>query len=153
MQVIQPIDESLEQVKKKGNLEQMVVDHLVSTTETQDQVQRALLLDVVVRQGATVLKLLSGENETLLVRWDTLLVLNLALHVVDCVGAFDLQCDCLSSEGLDEDLHTTTETKDKMKSGFFLNVVVRQGATVLKLLSGENETLLVRRNPFLVLDL
>ena len=40
-----------------------------------------------------------------------------------------------------------------MESGFFLNVVVREGAAVLKLLAGENETLLIRRNAFLVLDL
>ena len=35
-----------------------------------------LLLNVVVREGATVLELLAGEDQTLLVRGDALLVLN-----------------------------------------------------------------------------
>ena len=34
-------------------------------------------LDVVVRKGAAVFELLSGEDEALLIRWDTFLVLNL----------------------------------------------------------------------------
>ena len=34
-----------------------------------------------------------------------LLVLNLRLHIVDCVGGLDLEGDCLAREGLDEDLH------------------------------------------------
>ena len=152
MQVIQPIDGSLKQVKR-GNQKQIVVYHSVSATETKDQVERALLLDVVVGESAPIFQLLTSEDETLLVRRDTLLVLNLALHIVDCVGAFNFQCNCLPGEGLNKNLHTTTETKDKVKSGFFLDVVVREGATILKLLSGENETLLVGRNAFLVLDL
>jgi hypothetical protein len=39
-------------------------------------VEGRLLLDVVVRKGAAVLELLAGEDETLLVRGDTLLVLD-----------------------------------------------------------------------------
>jgi hypothetical protein len=42
-----------------------------SSTEAENQVQGGLLLDVVVRQGATILKLLSGEDQTLLIRGDT----------------------------------------------------------------------------------
>ena len=41
-----------------------------SATETQHQVKRRLLLDVVVRQRSPVLELLSGENQTLLIRRD-----------------------------------------------------------------------------------
>jgi len=50
---------------------------LLTTTETKDQVESRLLLDVVIRQSATVLELLASEDQSLLVRWDTLLVLNL----------------------------------------------------------------------------
>jgi len=46
------------------------------TTQPQHQVQRGLLLDVVVRQRAAVLQLLPRENQALLVRRDTLLVLS-----------------------------------------------------------------------------
>ena len=40
-----------------------------------------------------------------------------------------------------------------MQSRFFLNIVVREGATVLELLSSEDQALLVRGDAFLVLDL
>jgi len=128
-------------------------EDLHTTTETENKVEGRLLLNVVVRKSATVLELLAGENETLLVGRDTFLVLDLRLHVVDGVGRLDLQSDGLTREGLDEDLHTTTETEDEMESRLLLNVVVRKSATVLKLLAGEDETLLVGRNTFLVLDL
>lgn len=45
--------------------------------------QGALLLDVVVGQSASILQLLTSEDQTLLVRGNALLVLNLALDVVD----------------------------------------------------------------------
>ena len=51
------------------------------------------------------------------------------------------------------DLHATTETKDKVKGGLLLNVVVGESATVLELLASENQTLLIGRNALLVLDL
>jgi len=67
-------------------------------------VQRAFLLDVVVRQRATILELLAREDEALLVRRDALLVLDLLLHVVDRVRRLDVERDGLAREGLDEDL-------------------------------------------------
>jgi hypothetical protein len=48
----------------------------VSSSESKDEVESALLLNIVVRESASVLKLLAGENQTLLVRRDALLVLN-----------------------------------------------------------------------------
>ena len=50
-------------------------------------------------------------------------------------------------------LETTTKTKDEMESGFLLDVVVLEGTAILELLAGEDKTLLIRRNTFLVLDL
>ena len=38
-----------------------------TTTETEDQVEGRLLLDVVVRKSAAILELLAGEDQTLLV--------------------------------------------------------------------------------------
>jgi len=60
------------------------------------------LLDVVVRQGAAILKLLASEDETLLVWGNALLVLDLALHIVDGVGGLDLEGDGLARQGLNE---------------------------------------------------
>ena len=88
-----------------------------------------------------------------MIRGNSFLVLNLGLHVLDGVGGLNLKGDGLSGEGLDEDLHTTTESKDEMEGRFLLDVVVREGATVLELLSSEDESLLIRGNSFLVLNL
>jgi hypothetical protein len=44
--------------------------HLHATAQAQHQVQRRLLLDVVVGQGAAILKLLAGKDQALLVGWD-----------------------------------------------------------------------------------
>lgn len=43
----------------------------LSSTETQDQVQRAFLLDVVVAQCAAVFELLSSKDEALLIGRDS----------------------------------------------------------------------------------
>ena len=47
---------------------------LTSTTQAEHQVESRLLLDVVVGESAAILKLLAGEDETLLVRGNALLV-------------------------------------------------------------------------------
>ena len=69
-----------------------------------------LLLNVIVAEGAAILELLSGEDQTLLVRWDTgelsdyddepvkpshspLLVLDLGLDIVDGVRGLNLEGD------------------------------------------------------------
>jgi len=49
-------------------------------------VKSGLLLDVVVGEGTSILELLAGEDQTLLVRWNSLLVLDLGLDIVDGVG-------------------------------------------------------------------
>ena len=64
-----------------------------------------LLLDVVVLESAAILKLLAREDETLLVWWDALLVLDLGLDGFDGIGAFNLEGDGLAGKSLDEDLH------------------------------------------------
>ena len=111
-----------------------------------------LLLDIVIRKGASILQLLASEDESLLVGWDTLLILDLGLHVVNGVRRLHLQRDRLAGEGLDEDLHATTETEDQMESGLLLDVVIRESASIFELLSGENQALLIGGNPLLVLD-
>ena len=86
--------------------------------------KRRLLLNVVIRESAAILKLLASEDEALLVRGDTastlsalcpssraarknspLLILNLGLHIVDGVGRLHLKGDRLPRKGLDENLH------------------------------------------------
>jgi hypothetical protein len=127
--------------------------NLHATTQTKDKVEGRLLLDVVIRKGTTVLQLLSGKNETLLVRGDAFLILDLGLDVVDSVRRLYLKSDGLPSKGLHEDLHAATQTKNEMEGGLFLDVVVRKGPSVPELFSRKDETLLVGGDAFLVLDL
>jgi len=101
--------------------------------EAQDEMEGRLLLNGVVRKGAAVFELLSGEEKTLLVRRDTFLVLDLRLHVVGGIRRLDLESDHFPSENLDKDLHTATETEGKVEDKLLLDVVVRKGTPVFML--------------------
>jgi hypothetical protein len=59
----------------------------------------------------------------------------------------------LTRECLHEDLHTTTQAEHQVQRGFLLDVVVTERASILQLLTGEDQSLLIRRNTLLVLDL
>ena len=63
---------------------------------------KSYLLDVVVAEGTAVLQLLAGEDQTLLVRRNALLVLDLALDIVDGVARLHLEGDSLARQGLHE---------------------------------------------------
>jgi len=84
---------------------QCLDEDLHATAETEHEVKRRLLLDVVVRQGATIFELFACEDKTLLIWGDSLFVLDLSLHVLDGVARLDLQSDGLPGESLHEDLH------------------------------------------------
>jgi hypothetical protein len=53
-------------------------------------------LDVVVRKSPAIFKLLASEDESLLIGWDTLLVLDLGLDVLDRVRRLDVEGDRLT---------------------------------------------------------
>ena len=61
-----------------------------------------LLLNVVVTEGAAVLELLAGEDQSLLVGGNALLVLDLGLDIVDRVRGLHLEGDGLARQGLHE---------------------------------------------------
>ncbi len=128
-------------------------EDLHTAAETEHEMQGALLLDVVVRKGPAVLKLLAGKDQPLLIGRDALLILNLGLDIFDSVGGLDLQGDGLASQGLHEDLHAASETEHKMQGALLLNVVVRKGPAILKLLAGKDQPLLIGRDALLILDL
>merc|ERR1712026_531386 len=92
---------------------------LVSSPESEHKVESALLLDVVVGEGSSVLQLLTSEDQPLLIRGDSLLVLDLSLDVLDGVRGLDLEGDGLTGEGLDEDLHTSSPSGCCSRRGFF----------------------------------
>ena len=72
--------------------------------------------------------------------------------VVDGVRGLDIEGDGLASKGLDKDLHTTTQAEHQVESRFLLDIVIRESASIFQLLSSKNQTLLVWRNTFLVLN-
>jgi hypothetical protein len=76
-----------------------------AAAQAQDEVERGLLLNVVIGQRAALLELLAGEDQPLLIRGNALLVLDLGLDVLDGVRRLNLEGDRLAREGLDEDLH------------------------------------------------
>jgi hypothetical protein len=80
------------QVLRVKRIRLLISEYVVSTN----------LLDVVVGKGAAILELLAGEDQTLLVWGNSLLVLDLALHIVDGVRGLDLKGDGLARQGLNE---------------------------------------------------
>jgi len=76
-------------------------------------------LNVVIRESATILKLLSRENQSLLVRWDSFLVLDFGFDIVDSVRRLHLEGDSLTRESLDEAVRNV--------STVFLSVEVARG--------------------------
>ena len=69
-----------------------------TTAQTQDEVQRRLLLDVVVGKRAAVFELLAREDQTLLVGRNAFFVLDLGFDIVDRVGGFYLERDRLTRD-------------------------------------------------------
>ena len=71
--------------------------------------ERTLLLDIVVTEGATVFELLSGKDQALLIRGNPFFVLDLGFHIVDGIRWFHIESNGLSREGLYEDLRWEAE--------------------------------------------
>jgi hypothetical protein len=88
-----------------------------------------VFLNVVFAEGASILKLLSSNEQTPLVGNGCILVLDLGFDVVYYVGWLRIQGVGLTSESLDKDLNTATETKDQMKGQLLLDVVVAEGCS------------------------
>ena len=88
----------------------------LATSKSEDKMEGGFLLDVVVRKGSAILELLTSEDESLLVWGNTFLVLDLGLDVLYGVCGLDIKGDGLTSQSLDENLHTTSESQNEMKS-------------------------------------
>jgi len=115
--------------------------------------QGTLLLDVVIRESSSVFQLLSSKDQSLLIWGNSFLVLDLGLDILDGIRWLDLKGDGFSSQGLDENLHTSSQSQNKMESAFLLDVVIRKSSSVLELLSSKDQPLLVWGNAFLILNL
>ena len=76
-----------------------------SSSQAKHEMESGFLRDVVVAKGATVFELLSGEDQTLLIGGNSLLVLNLLFNSFDGVGRVNVEGNSLTRKGLDENLH------------------------------------------------
>jgi hypothetical protein len=75
-------------------------------------VESRLLLNVVITEGTSILKLLPREDKTLLIGRDALLILDLSLDVVNGIGGLDIKGDGLTSQSLYEDLREVATRED-----------------------------------------
>ena len=71
-----------------------------STTEAQNQMKGAFLLNVIVLEGTAIFQLLTGEDQALLIRRDSFLILDFSLDVVNGIRGFYIQRNGLSSQSL-----------------------------------------------------
>merc|ERR1719232_443577 len=85
---------------------------LGTSPQPEDKVKSGLLLDVVVGQSPAILQLLASEDQPLLIRGNSLLVLDLGLDILDSVRGLHLKGDGLAREGLHEDLHGGADLPD-----------------------------------------
>jgi hypothetical protein len=116
-------------------------------------VKGRFLLNIVVREGSSVFQLFSCKNKSLLIGGNSFLILDLGFNVFNGIRGFDFQSDSLSSKSFNENLHSSSQSKDQMESGFLLNVIIGEGSSVFQLFSGKNKSLLIGGNSFFVLDL
>lgn len=128
-------------------------EDLHASPKPEDQVEGGFLLDGVISEDATILQLVAGKGQTLLVWEDALLILDLGLHIVNGVERLHLKDDRLPRQGIHKDLHATVKMEDKVDSGLLLDVIVSKGTAILKLLTIEDQTLQVWQNTLLVSDL
>jgi len=81
------------------------VENWSATSESQNQVKCAFMLNVVVTESATVFKLHACVNHSLLVRRDAFLILDPTLQFLYGVTRVDLDFNSLASQRLDIDQH------------------------------------------------
>ena len=140
-------------IKGDGFTSEGLYEDLHTSSESENQVKSGLLLDVVVWKSSSIFKLLSSEDKSLLIWWNTFLILDFSFDILNGVGWFNIKGDGFTSECLDEDLHTSSKSEDQVESGLFLDVVIGEGSAVFELLTSKDESLLIWWDSFLVLDL
>ena len=115
------------------------------------KVKNWLLLNVVISECVVIFQLLACKEETLVVWWNSLLVLDFGFHFFDCVPDPNLKSNGFPSESLHKN-HSGL-AQHKVKSWLCLNVVISKCVVILQLLACINETLLAWWDSFLIVEL
>jgi len=71
-----------------------------------------LFLDVIVGKCTAILKLFTGKDQTLLVWGNAFFILNFSLDIFNSVGGLNFEGDGFSSEGFDENLHSSSKSEN-----------------------------------------
>jgi len=140
-------------VKSDGLSSQCLNEDLHTSSQSEDQVESWFLLDVIIGEGSAVFQLFTSKDESLLIGWDTFLVLDFSLDIIDGIWWLNVQGDGLSSQSLNEDLHSTSKSENQMEGWFLLDVVVTEGSAVFQLFASEDKSLLIGWDTFFILDL
>jgi hypothetical protein len=111
-------------IKGDGLTSESLYEDLHTSSKSENQMESGFFLDIVVRKCSSILKLLSSKDKSLLIWWDTFLILDFSFNVLNGVCWLNVKSNGFSSKGLDEDLHTSSKSEDQVESGFLLNVVV-----------------------------
>ena len=78
---------------------------LSATMESQHKMKRGLLLNTVVRQSTSIFRLLASKDQSLLIRRNSFLILDLGLYIFCRIRGFNLESDGLPHKGFHENLH------------------------------------------------
>ena len=83
---------------------------------------------------------------------EVLAYLDLSLDILNGIRCLHLQGDGLPRQSLDKDLHASPQPQHQVESGLLLDVVIRQGPSILQLLASKDKPLLIRGDTLLVLQ-
>ena len=121
--------------------------------------RRPVLSHLIVSSRRSLLSVLLGADITIVTTLALAAVFRLHGETSVTLAANHLLAFVARSEGserglnLDDTDTATAETEHEMEGRLLLDVVIRKSAAVLELLAGEDQTLLIGRNTFLVLNL
>ena len=112
------------------------------------------LLNIIICKGSAIFKLFSCKNKSLLISWDSFFVIDFGFNFFNCINWVNFKSDGSTSQGFYEDLNfaATSQSKDQVKSAFFLDVVVCNSSITLKFFTSENKSLLIIWDTFFVCD-
>ena len=96
--LVQLFDEALPRNLNCVACLEALLENLAAATHEQEQVETGLLLDVVIRQGLTVLELRACESQALQIGRDALQDLDLLLQLLDGVAGFHRHGDRLARQ-------------------------------------------------------
>ena len=74
----------------------LLLTFLGTTTKSQYQMKGRFLLNIIITESSTIFQLFAGEDQSLLIWWDFLLILDFGLHILDRIRWLDLDGDGLA---------------------------------------------------------